>query len=207
MSKYSRQNCKLCRRSGDKLFLKGEKCNTKCPLDKRKTKLKTARRRVVTRESEYAKRLKEKQKFKNLLCLTEEQFRNYYRQAQKLPGQTGENLLFLLETRLDNVVKLSGFAPTIKFARQLILHGKIKVNNRKLRIPAYKIKVGDKIQLDENTKENLTIKRWTENFANPPAWLNIDKEKFISEIISHPARAEISFPINEALIVELYSKR
>ncbi|MDI6640748.1 MAG: 30S ribosomal protein S4 [Elusimicrobiota bacterium] len=206
MKRYLGPRCKLCRKSGEKLFLKGEKCNTNCILNKRKTASRIVSR-AATRESEYAKRLREKQKLKSLVCLTEEQFINYYRQAQKLPGQTGKTLLLLLETRLDNVVKLSGFAPTIRLARQLILHGKIKVNNCKLCIPGYKIKPGDKILLDEKLKENTVIKRWIENFASPPSWLNVDKEKFSCEVISLPQRSESSFPINESLIVEMYSKR
>lgn len=202
MGRYTGPSCKLCFRINEKLFLKGEKCFTKCTFDKKKSRP----TRVAGRESEYAKQLKEKQKLKYLTCLTEKQFRNYYRQAEKLPGKPGENLLLLLAIRLDNVVKLSGFAPSIRAARQLVLHGKIKVNDKKISIPGYKIKPGDKLSLDERLKEDVRTKNWIEKFANIPSWININKENFTAEIVSLPNRAEIPFPVDESLIVEFYSK-
>ncbi len=193
--------CKKCRLFKEKLFLKGEKCFTKCVLDKRKSRAKIK----TTKDSEYAKRLKEKQKTKLIAGLNEKQFKNYFRKAQKMPGLTGENLLLLLEMRLDNVVRRS-FIPSIRFARQLILHGFIKVNNKKVRIPGYRVKVNDKIELDPKMRENLVIKRWVEQFLQQPSWLNVNKETFESTVVALPTREEMSYPVDESLIVELYSK-
>jgi len=193
--------CKKCRVYKEKLFLKGEKCFTKCVFDKRKASAKTK----ATKDSEYAKRLKEKQKTKLIAWLDERQFRNYFKKAQKMPGLTGENLLLLLEMRLDNVVRLS-FVPSIRFARQLILHGFVKVNNKKIKIPGYRVKVNDKIELDPKIRENLVIKRWIENFLQPPSWLSVNRETFESTVVSIPKREEMSFHVDESLIVELYSK-
>ncbi|MFN3966288.1 MAG: 30S ribosomal protein S4 [Endomicrobiia bacterium] len=200
MSAKIKSVCRKCRYFKEKLFLKGEKCFTKCVLDKRKSvKTKT------TKESEYAKRLKEKQKTKLIAGLTERQFKNYFKKAQKMPGLTGENLLLLLEMRLDNVVRRS-FVPSMRFARQLILHGFVKVNNKKIRIPGYRVKVNDKIELDPKIRENLVIKRWVEQFLQPPPWLDVNKETFESTVVAIPTREEMSYPVDESLIVELYSK-
>jgi small subunit ribosomal protein S4 len=205
MGRYLGPSCRRCRAVKIKLFLKGEKCHTKCVLDKRKT-LPGPRTKRMKKPTEYGKRLMEKQKAKFIAGLTEEQFRNYFIRAQRMPGLTGFNLLTLLELRLDNVVRQLGLTGSMKFARQLIRHGNVLVNGKTARVPAYHVKVGDKVYLAEKLRQNPSILRWRERFMNPPSWLSVDKEKFGGSVVSVPAREEISYPIDETFIVELYSK-
>jgi len=160
----------------------------------------------MRKASEYGRRFKEKQKAKQIACLTEEQFRNYFRKAQKMSGETGQNLLLLLETRLDNVVKLMGFAPSMRFARQVVVHRNVKVNGVTKAISAYRVKPGDKVSIDGRFKENPALVRWAERFTNVPSWLTVDREKLTGEVVALPQREEISYPVEVSLIVELYSK-
>ncbi|OGS18006.1 MAG: 30S ribosomal protein S4 [Elusimicrobia bacterium RIFOXYA2_FULL_40_6] len=206
MGRYLGSVCKLCRRVSEKLFLKGERCDIKCTLDKRKKKAGGKTSRFPSKQSEYGKRLREKQKTRFSAFLNEAQFHNYYKQSKKMPGSPGPNLLFLLETRLDNVVRKMGFAQSIIASRQLISHGNIKVNGRNLRVPAYRVRIGDKIVLNDKLKENAALKRWIGNYTKAPTWLTVNKESFSGEVVSLPTRQDISYPVDETLIVELYSR-
>lgn len=206
MGRYTGPSCRKCRAAKTKLFLKGEKCQTKCMFDKRKSPP-GPHKKAVKKVTEYGKRLYEKQKAKFIAGLSEEQFRNYFARARRMPGLTGTNLLTLLEMRLDNVVRLLGLsAGSMKFARQLIGHGNILINGKTVRIPAYNVKVGDKIHLAEKLKQNPAILRWRERFLSPPSWVLLDKDNFSGNVLSVPTREQISYPIEETLIVELYSK-
>jgi small subunit ribosomal protein S4 len=207
MSRYLGSSCKLCRRERDKLFLKGEKCFTKCTLEKKRGKntpgMNPNQRMKV---SEYAKRLREKQKAKRIYGLSEEQFRHYFERAEKLKGLTGENLMKLLELRLDNVVYRLGFFPSRKLARQMINHGNIRVNGKKVDLPGYGAKSGDKININDKMKENIYIKRAIERPAQLPGWLSFSTENIEGHVVSIPTTDQFVHPINSQLIVELYSK-
>jgi len=214
MSRYIGPVCRLCRREGTdgvKLFLKGEKCFTACTLDKgiRKSKpgMHVGQRRSKT--SEYAKRLREKQKAKRIAGLTEQQFRHYYRRAQIMPGLTGENLLRLLETRLDNVVRRMGLAQSEPHARQMVLHGHVKVNDHRVDIPSYAVQPGDRVALSEQMRQNGGVQQavqTTQKRGPLPSWLEVNPAQAAGKMRSWPTREEISYPIDEQLIVELYSK-
>jgi small subunit ribosomal protein S4 len=210
MSRYIGPVCRLCRREATKLFLKGEKCYSACVLDKGKNKAVpgmhgTQRAKV----SEYGKRLREKQKTKRIAGLTEEQFRHYFRQAEQMTGLTGENLLKLLETRVDNVVKRMGLALSMAHARQLVLHGHVLVNDKRVDIPSYPVQPGDRIALSEKSRQNPAVQQALA--AVPargpcPSWLEVNAAHGSGKMRSWPTRDEISYPIDEQLIVELYSK-
>ena len=210
MSRYIGPVCRLCRREGTKLFLKGDKCYSACILDKGIRKavpgMHVGRR---PKTSEYAKRLREKQKAKRIAGLTEQQFRHYFRQAQVMPGLTGENLLRLLETRLDNVVRRMGLALSEPHARQLVLHGHVQVNDRRVDIPSYGVQPGDRIVLSEPMRQNAAVQQAmqsTQKRGPMPSWLEINPAHASGKMRSWPTRDEISYPIDEQLIVELYSK-
>ncbi len=210
MSRYIGPVCRLCRREGVKLFLKGEKCFNACTLEKgnRKTApgMHVARRAKV---SEYARRLREKQKTKRMAGLTEEQFRRYFRQAEIMPGLTGENLLRLLETRLDNVVKRLGMATSEAQARQLVLHGHVQVNDKRVDIPSYAVKPGDRVGLTEKIRQSPPVQlalQVVQKRGQLPSWLEFNAAHAAGKMRSWPTRDEISFPVDEQLIVELYSK-
>jgi len=211
MSRYIGPVCRLCRREGTKLFLKGEKCQTACTLDKNNRKsapgMHVARRMV--KMSEYALRLREKQKTKRMAGLTEQQFRHYFRRAEKMPGLTGENLLRLLETRLDNIVKRLGLATSEAQARQLVLHGHVKVNDQRVDIPSYAVQPGDRVSLTEKIRETVGVQQALQVSQKRnalPSWLELNASQAAGKMRSWPARDEISFPVDEQLIVELYSK-
>jgi len=207
MGRYLGSSCKLCRKEKSKLFLKGEKCDVNCILDKGKRKNLPGQHGISkTKTSEYGKHLHEKQKAKYIYGVSEKQFRNYFRIASKMKGLTGTNLLMLLERRLDNVVHKLGFASSKKFARQLIVHRHILVNNKLKKVPGYLVKPGDKISIKDRIKDNIFVKKSIENASNIPSWLNLDKTNFIGEVVSLPTREDISYPIDESLIVELYSR-
>ena len=210
MSRYIGPVCKLCRIEGTKLFLKGDKCFSKCILEKRKEipgqHGKGFRAKKV---SEYHKRLREKQKLKRMIGVSERPFRRYFENASRKKGLTGENLLVLLETRLDNVVHRLGFSSSRVAARQMVLHGHVLVNGKAVNIPSYQLKPGDQVVLKEGSRENSHFKKWweqTHESSNLPSWLESNFEKFSGQVKNWPLRDEISFPVNEQLIVELYSK-
>ena len=211
MSRYIGPVCRLCRREGTKLFLKGDKCFNACILDKgiRKSApgMHVGQRR--SKVSEYAKRLREKQKAKRIAGLTERQFRLYFKRAQIMPGLTGENLLRLLETRLDNVVRRMGLALSEPHARQLVLHGHVQVNDKRVDIPSYAVQPGDRIALVEGIRQNAGVQQAiqaTQKRGPSPSWLEINPAHASGKVRSWPTREEISYPIDEQLIVELYSK-
>jgi small subunit ribosomal protein S4 len=210
MSRYIGPVCRLCRREAMKLFLKGEKCYNACILDKEKRKAAPGMhppRRVKV--SEYARRLREKQKTRRIAGLTEQQFRHYFRKAEKLPGLTGENLLRLLETRLDHVVKRLGFATSEAHARQIVLHGHVHVNDKRVDIPSYAVQPGDRISLSDKIRQNAGVQQALQAAQKRgalPSWLEANLGQVTGKVRSWPTRDEISYPVDEQLIVELYSK-
>jgi small subunit ribosomal protein S4 len=208
MSRYLGSVCKLCRRERTKLFLKGEKCSANCTLDKKRGKNAPGQHGMAKgKMSDYAKHLREKQKAKRMYGLTEEQFRHYYEIAEKMRGSAGENLLRLLELRLDNVVYRLGFASSKKMARQVVNHGNVLVNDKKIDISRYQVKAGDVVTVSEKYKQNPFIKKLVEStLSNVPAWLSFDKGKVIGTVVSEPLSDSVGQGINSQLIVEYYSK-
>lgn len=208
MARYTDSKCRLCRRETEKLFLKGEKCYTgKCPVEKRPFPPGQHGQRR-TRLSDYARQLREKQKLRRTYRLMEGQFRNYYQEADRRKGSTGENLLQLLESRLDNVVYRMGFGISRDEARQLVRHNGVTVNGRKMNIPSHQVKAGDVIAVSDRAKEQLRVKASVE-FAQQrgvPEWLEVDSSKLQGTFKSAPERSDLPADINEALVVELYSK-
>ena len=206
MARYTDANCKLCRREGQKLFLKGERCySTKCALERRNY-APGQHGQARKKQSEYGLQLREKQKAKRFYGLQETQFRNLFDKAARKSGITGENLLILLETRLDNVVFRLGFASSRKEARQLVNHGHFQVNGKKVNIPSYTVKPGDVIKVKEKSTNSPKFKEVKEMSITVPSWVTVDVEKLEGKILSVPTRAEIDTPVAEHLIVELYSK-
>ncbi|MCX7715905.1 MAG: 30S ribosomal protein S4 [Endomicrobia bacterium] len=207
MVRYIAANCKLCRREKQKLFLKGEKClSQKCPLEKKKYPP-GQHGKKQTKLTEYGKRLREKQKLKYMAGLTERQLKRYFNIARRQKGLVGENLLKLIERRIDNVIYRLGWASSRKFARQLITHKHILVNDRYVNIPSYLVNPGDKISLVDKMRNNIYVLKSIENTpAKIPSWIKYTPGEFVAEIVSMPTREDFSFPINETLIVEFYSK-
>jgi small subunit ribosomal protein S4 len=198
--------CKQCRREGQKLFLKGERCLTdKCAVERRPYPPGPHGRGRV-RQSEYRQQLREKQRARRYYQLLERQFRNYYQKASRQPGVTGENLLRLLERRLDNVVVRLGFAASRRQARQLIRHGHFQVNGRRVDIPSYQVRPGEVISVKEGSRGTAVIRDATELTATVPPWLQADHDSLTAKVLRLPERDEISAPVQEQLIVELYSK-
>ena len=208
MSRYKDEQCRICRREGQKLFLKGERCySDKCSI-KRRNYAPGQNGQKKSKLSEYGTQLREKQKTKSFYGVGEKQFSRYFEMAANSKGKTGETLLTLLESRLDNVVYRLGFASSRSQARMLVTHGAFDVNGRKVNIPSYLIKAGDVISVREIKKDNGTIKAALEsNSARPvPTWLEKDSEKLSGKVVRLAAREDIDLPIEEHLIVELYSK-
>jgi len=208
MARYTGADCRLCRREGIKLFLKGDRCYTdKCGVERRPYPPGQAGKKRP-RDSEYRHQLREKQKAKRLYGLLEKQFRGYYKVASRQSGITGENLLRLLESRLDNVVYRLGFAKSRDEARQVVRHGHITVNGRRVDIPSYRVRPGDTVAVGPKSKDLLVIK--TSLIASEkievPGWLEVDIEKLSGKVLSLPERSQIDAPVREQLIVELYSK-
>ena len=208
MARYTGPVCRLCRREGTKLFLKGERCMTgKCALDRRSTapgQHGAANKKV----REYGMQLREKQKTKRYYGVLEKPFANYYAEAERKSGMTGENLLILLERRLDNVVYRMGLAESRKQARQLVLHAHFTLNGKKVTIPSISVKAGDVIAVKEASRGLTTMKALIEASASKltPKWLEVNKENATAKVVALPAREDIDFDFNEQLIVELYSK-
>lgn len=208
MATYREAKCRLCRREGGKLFLKGDKCyNGKCPFEKRPVApgahgLASARKKV----SEYGKQLREKQKVKRIYGVQEGQFRSYYEKADRMKGITGENMLSLLERRLDNVIFRMGIGVSRAQARQLVNHGHFLVNGKKVNVPSYIVKVGDVVTVKENKTSNKYFEAVKANKVNTPKWLEFDPEKLQGKILALPVREDIDSQISEHMIVELYSK-
>ncbi len=208
MARYIGSACRLCRREGLKLFLKGQRCySEKCAIEKRQyAPGQHGQRR--TKLSEYGSQLREKQKMKRLYGLLERQFRSTFHKAERSKGITGENLLFRLEQRLDNMVYRSGFCASRSEARQFVLHGHFRVNDKKVTIPSYLVKPGDRISVKENSRQIPQVLESLEGIERRglPGWLEIDKKNFVATVKALPSREELTMPIQEQLIVELYSK-
>jgi small subunit ribosomal protein S4 len=209
MARYKDAVCRLCRREGMKLFLKGPKCFTeKCPIEKRNFAPgqhgKDRKAKIVG----YGLQLREKQKAKRIYFTLEKQFRNYFEKAAKAKGVTGEQLLQQLERRLDNVVYRLGFGISRRQARQLVRHGHIAVNGRKVNIPSYQVSVNEEITVRENSRKLVVIEGAQEFTSHQPAvaWLEVDRANFKGRVAALPKRENINLPVNEQLIVELYSK-
>ncbi|HEX2598754.1 MAG TPA: 30S ribosomal protein S4 [Terriglobales bacterium] len=209
MARYKDAVCRLCRREGMKLFLKGAKCFTeKCPVEKRNFAPGQHGRDRKAKVVGYGLQLREKQKAKRIYFAQENQFRNYFEKAARTKGVTGEVLLQQLERRLDNVVFRLGFAQARRQARQLVRHGHIAVNGRKVNVPSFQVSVGDEITVRENSRK-LVVLEAAKEFAShqpSPAWLEINRDNFVGRVLALPKREDINLPVNEQLIVELYSK-
>ncbi len=208
MARYTGSACRLCRREGCKLFLKGDRClSDKCSITKRGT-APGQHGAAKHKSSEYNMQLREKQKAKRYYGVQEKQFHTYFELADKKEGMTGENLLQLLERRLDNVVYRMGMAESRKEARQLVRHNHFKLNGKKVNIPSIILNAGDVVTVDETSRSSEKIKGLIEAMAGKlsPKWLEIDKENAVAKVITLPARDDVDFEFEEQLIVELYSK-
>jgi small subunit ribosomal protein S4 len=206
MARENGAQCKQCRREGMKLFLKGERCLTDTCGVERRNYPPGDHGRGRARQSEYRLQLREKQKAKRYYGILEKQFANYYDKASRQQGITGENLLTLLELRLDNVLVRLGFAASRRQARQLGRHGHWLVNGRRVDIPSYQVRENDVIAIKMDTGANQVIRDATELVAQVPAWLQADHDQLTAKVLRKPERAEIAAPVQEQLIVELYSK-
>ncbi len=208
MAKYTDAKCRLCRREGCKLFLKGEKCyKTSCPFEKRPVapgQHGAGRHKV----SEYGQQLREKQKTKRIYGVLENQFRGYFEAADRMKGVTGENMLSLLERRLDNVVYRLGFAPSRSTSRQLVTHAHFTVNGKNVDIASYQVNVGDVIAVKETKRDSKYFEAFkgAEKSTSVPKWLDYNAEKLEGKVIALPTREDIDSQIQEYMIVELYSK-
>jgi small subunit ribosomal protein S4 len=208
LARYTKMNCRLCRRENLKLFLKGERCYTeKCAYDRRNYPP-GQHGQDRKKFSEYGTQLREKQKVKRMYGIMENQFRNIFKEADRQKGITGETLLALLERRLDNIVYRLGFANSRDEARQLVRHNHFLVNQSKVNIPSYLVKPGDVVELREKSKKVVRILEALEGVARRgvPQWLELDKDQMKGSVKGLPAREDITLPIQEKLIVELYSK-
>ncbi len=208
MARYTDAVCRICRREGDKLFLKGDRCySDKCAIARR-SYAPGQHGQGRKKSSEYGTQLREKQKAKRYYGLLEGQFYHYFELAEKMSGMTGENLLKVLESRLDNVVYRAGFAMSRPEARQLVSHAHFTVNGKKVNIPSYRVKPGDVVAITEKSMGSDKFKAVLEANASRPAlnWLSLDKAKGQVTIVSLPERSEIDLQVEEHLIVELYSK-
>jgi small subunit ribosomal protein S4 len=208
MARYTGPACKLCRREGTKLFLKGHRClSGKCAIDRRNTA--PGQHGAATKKlREYGMQLREKEKTKRYYGVLERQFVNYFEEADRTKGMTGENLICLLERRLDNVVYRMGMAASRKEARQLVLHGHFTLNGKNVNIPSLIVKAGDVISVKESSRASVKIKALAEELAtkSAPKWLDVDKNGLSVKVATLPARDDVDFDFNEQLIVELYSK-
>jgi len=208
LARYTGSVCRLCRREGLKLYLKGDRCYTpKCAVERRAYapgQHGQGRKKV----SEYGLQLREKQKARRMYGILEGQFRRYFEKAERQKGITGENLLRLLERRLDNVIYRLGFGASRNESRQLVRHGHFTVNGRKVNIPSYMIRVGDVIAVRDKSKESPRVKELLERAGDrtPPAWLELEADQARARVVDLPTRDQIDAPVKEHLIVELYSR-
>jgi len=208
LARYREAVCRLCRREGIELYLKGDRCFTdKCAI-KRRGYPPGQHGQRRPKHSDYGVQLREKQKAKRIYGLLEKQFRNYFEKAERMKGKTGDNLLILLERRLDNVVYKLGFAATRRESRQLVRHGHFNVGGRRVNIPSFLVHTGDVVELREKSRKIPSLNESLEAVVRKgiPAWLELDRENYRGSIKTLPARADIREPIQEQLIVELYSK-
>ena len=208
MARYTGPACKLCRREGTKLFLKGERCTSgKCALDRRST-APGQHGAATKKQREYGIQLREKQKTKRYYGVQEKQFKSYFVEADRVEGMTGENLIKLIERRLDNVVYRMGMAESRKEARQLVLHEHFELNGKKVNIPSIIVSAGDVVAVRENFRGSAKCKSLVEALQtkNAPKWLDVDKTNLTAKVVALPAREDVDFEINEQHIVEFYSK-
>jgi len=210
MARYCDAVCRLCRREAMKLYLKGERCfKEKCSFETRKGKIPGQHGAgKMKKPTGYSLQLREKQKVKRIYGVLEKQFRLYFEKADSKKGQTGHNLLAFLESRLDNVIYRLGFSPSRASARQMVMHGHIKVNGRRVDVPSFQTKSGQSIELSERAQLNDFVKSSVETAAGRgiPKWLTLDAAAFKGQVIAVPTREDVPLEINEQLIVELYSK-
>lgn len=209
MARYIGAECKLCRREGVKLFLKGERCyKDKCAFERRSYAPGQHGQSRKAKVSEYSTQLREKQKLKRVFGVLERQFKNYFKKAEMAKGITGENLLQFLVRRLDNIVYEMGFASSRVQARQFVRHGHISVNSRRVNIPSYLVKSGDVIEVNEKSRQLEGIKAAVAagEGRSIPQWLEVDRTNFKGSLVSLPTREEIMLPVSEHLVVELYSR-
>lgn len=208
MARYRESVCRLCRREGAKLFLKGDRCySDKCAVERRPYPPGVHGTRRI-KQSDYGIQLREKQKAKRIYGVMEAQFRNYFKMADRQKGVTGENLLVILERRLDSTVFRLGFATSRADARQLIKHGHVMVNGRKVNIPSFLLRPGDAVEIREKSRKTVRIKEamLSAERKSVPAWLELEAPSFRGMFKNFPTREEIALPVQEQLIVELYSK-
>ena len=206
MARIRCADCKKCRREGQKLFLKGERCTSKkCAMERRPVPP-GQHGDKRKKNSEYAVQLREKQKAKRAYGLLEKQFRSYYDRATRIKGVTGENMLMLLECRLDNVIYRMGVGSSRAQSRQIVNHGHVTVNGRRVNIPSYIVKAGDEIAIKENKQDNAMFKELRGAKIVMPKWVEFNTETFVGRVVELPRREDIDLNINEQLIVELYSK-
>ena len=209
MARYSGPVCRLCRRERMKLFLKGDRCfKEKCAIERRAYPPGQHGQRRGRRSLGYGPQLREKQKVKRIYGVMEKQFRNYFKDAERRRGVTGDNLLVSLERRLDNVVYNLGFASSRAQARQLVRHGHIQIDGKKTTIPSYQVKTGQQIGVKEGSRKNEFIRASVETARGRgiPSWLELDPDNFVGKVTTLPTREDIKLPIEEQLIVELYSR-
>jgi len=211
LARYTGPVCKLCRREGEKLFLKGERCLTsKCAFERRPYPpgMHGPQARWRRKSSDYALQLREKQKARRIYGVMERQFRRYFKAAERSPGLTGSNLIIMLERRLDNVVYRLGFADSRAQARQLVRHGHFEVNGRKTDIPSFLCKPGDEIKVRPNSRNKRYFKERAQVLGTRPVpdWLSLDPEQMSGKVLNIPSREEIDVPVQEQLIVEYYSR-
>lgn len=209
MARYIGSSCRLCRRENLKLFLKGDRCYAdKCAFERRSYPPGQHGQRRGGKPSDYRTQLREKQKVRRIYGILEKQFRGYYTRAERQKGITGTNLLILLESRLDNVIYRMGFANSRNQARQIVGHNHFLVNNRKVNIPSYQVKPGDVIEVKEKSRKVPLIMEAMETIVRRgvPDWMNVDKEQYRGTFETLPKREDLVMPIQEQLIVELYSK-
>jgi len=207
MGRYTGPVCRLCRREGMKLYLKGDRCySDKCAID-RKSYVPGQHGQGRKKASGYGIQLREKQKAKRYYGVMESQFRKYFNMAERMKGVTGENLLSILESRLDNLVYRIGLSESRKEARQLVKHGHFQVNGKKVDIPSYLVRVGDVVEVREKSRASEKFKELVENNQKAaPDWLEVDMEKMRAKVVGVPKKEHIDIPIEEHLIVELYSR-
>lgn len=208
MARYTGPSCKLCRREGKKLYLKGDRCTSgKCAVERRPQA--PGQHGAATKKlREYGMQLREKQTARRYYGVLEGQFKKYFEMADEMPGVTGENLLTILETRLDNVVYRMGMANSRKEARQLVLHAHFQLNGKKVNIPSILVKTGDVISVKEDSRSNAKVKELIEDMQSKttPKWLEVNKDAVSAKVVALPKREDIDFEFEEQLIVELYSK-
>ena len=209
MARHTGASCRLCRRENLKLFLKGDRCyGDKCAFERRPYAPGQHGQRRGGKLSDYQLQLREKQKVKRIYGVLERQFRKYYYQAEKQKGITGTNLLVLLERRFDNTIYRMGFSNSRNQARQLIRHNHFLVNNKRVNIPSYQVKVGDNVEVTEGSREATSITEAMETVVRRgiPNWIELEKGNFKGKLLAYPNREDLTMPIQEQLIVELYSK-